>query len=118
MLTQPLQATVVKGIEFTTLPTPESLPSSYRTAIEEQSSTAFNPGWSFYLAIISICTVIIVVALDATSLSIALPIISQDLGGTGIEASWSGTSFLVASTVFQPNFASMSHIFGRKPLVC
>src|SRR5580700_9723940 len=28
----------------------------------------------------------------------------------------SGTSFLLTSTVFQPAFASMSHIFGRKPV--
>lgn len=78
----------------------------------------FKPGRRLYGAIISLCTVILVVALDATSLSVALPIVSQDLGGTAIEAFWSGTSFLLTSTVFQPNFASLSHIFGRKPLVC
>lgn len=77
----------------------------------------FKPGRRLYGAIISLCTVILVVALDATSLSVALPIVSQDLGGTAIEAFWSGTSFLLTSTVFQPNFASLSHIFGRKPLV-
>ena len=37
--------------------------------------------------------------------------------GTAIEAFWSGTSFLLASTVFQPSFASFSHIFGRKPMI-
>ena len=37
--------------------------------------------------------------------------------GTAIEAFWSGTSFLLCSTVFQPSFASFSHIFGRKPMV-
>jgi MFS family permease len=56
-------------------------------------------------------------ALDATSLSVALPIIAQKLKGTAIEAFWSGTSFLLTSTVFQPSYASFSHIFGRKPLV-
>ena len=39
---------------------------------------------------------------------------AQKLGGTAIEAFWSGTSFLLASTVFQPVWASTSHIFGRK----
>jgi MFS family permease len=39
------------------------------------------------------------------------------LKGTAIEAFWSGTSFLLASTVFQPNYASLSSIFGRRPLV-
>ena len=42
-------------------------------------------------------------ALDATSLSVALPIIAQKLKGTAIEAFWSGTSFLLTSTVFQVN---------------
>ncbi|KAL2863132.1 major facilitator superfamily domain-containing protein [Aspergillus lucknowensis] len=51
-------------------------------------------------------------ALDATSLSVAIPTIADDLGGTSIEAFWSGTSFLVASTVFQPVFTMCSEIFG------
>ena len=38
------------------------------------------------------------------------------LGGSAIEAFWSGTSFHLTSTVFQPIIGSFSHIFGRKPL--
>jgi MFS family permease len=64
-----------------------------------------------------ILTSTIQAALDATSLSVALPIIAQKLKGTAIEAFWCGTSFLLTSTVFQPSYASFSHIFGRKPLV-
>ncbi|KAE8406548.1 major facilitator superfamily domain-containing protein [Aspergillus pseudonomiae] len=52
-------------------------------------------------------------ALDATSLSVALPRIAKELNGTAIEAFWSGTSFLVTSTVFQPIICSVSDIFGR-----
>ena len=59
----------------------------------------------------------LVVALDATSLSVALPTIAQKLRGSAIEAFWSGTSFLLCSTVFQPAFGSFSNIFGRKPLI-
>ena len=44
-------------------------------------------------------------------------IIADNLGGTAIEAFWAGTSFLLTSTVFQPTFASFSHIFGRKPVL-
>lgn len=89
-----------------------------KSPINDQNKSDFRPGWRLYSALFSLCTVILVVALDATSLSVALPIISHELGGTAIEAFWSGTSFLLTSTVFQPNFASLSHIFGRKPLVC
>uniref|UniRef100_UPI001C2FF39C MFS transporter n=1 Tax=Pantoea sp. GbtcB22 TaxID=2824767 RepID=UPI001C2FF39C len=34
--------------------------------------------------------------------------------GTATEAFWAGTSFLVASCVFQPIFSLASDIFGRK----
>ncbi|KAL9114127.1 MAG: hypothetical protein Q9227_001899 [Pyrenula ochraceoflavens] len=74
----------------------------------------FRPGWKFALAMIAIMTVTLAGALDATSLSVALPIMAKKLGGTAIEAFWSGTSFLLASTAFQPPWASFSHIFGRK----
>jgi MFS family permease len=62
----------------------------------------------------SICIITLAAALDATSLSIALPIITEKLRGTAIEAFWSGTSFLVTSAVFQPVIAGLSHVFGRK----
>jgi len=42
---------------------------------------------------------------------------ASELQGTAIEAFWTGTSFLLTSTVFQPFFASLSHIIGRKPII-
>ncbi|KAL4736684.1 major facilitator superfamily domain-containing protein [Aspergillus similis] len=69
------------------------------------------------MAFFTLSVLTLMVALDGTSISVALPIITQHLKGTAIEAFWSGTSFLLASTVFQPNFASLSSIFGRRPLV-
>jgi MFS family permease len=44
-------------------------------------------------------------------------IIAAALHGSAIEAFWSGTSFLLTSTVFQPVLGSFSHIFGRKALI-
>ncbi|MCJ1286182.1 hypothetical protein MMC26_005527 [Xylographa opegraphella] len=78
---------------------------------------AFKPGRDFLFAFISICIITLAAALDATSLSIALPIITGKLNGTAIEAFWAGTSFLLTSAVFQPVIAGLSHIFGRKNLV-
>ncbi|OJJ61486.1 hypothetical protein ASPSYDRAFT_148280 [Aspergillus sydowii CBS 593.65] len=69
------------------------------------------------LAFFTLSVLTLMVAIDGTSISVALPIITKDLKGTAIEAFWSGTSFLLSSTVFQPNFASLSGIFGRRPLV-
>lgn len=81
------------------------------------STPEFKPSYRFYLAFVTLSVITLAAALDATSLSVALPIIASKLHGTAIEAFWSGTSFLLTSTVFQPNYASFSHIFGRKPLV-
>ena len=36
----------------------------------------FNPGWRFYTSFISLCIITLAVALDATSLSVALPVIA------------------------------------------
>ncbi|EFW17884.1 MFS multidrug transporter [Coccidioides posadasii str. Silveira] len=70
-----------------------------------------------WLVFMTLATLTLMVALDGTSISVALPIIASKLHGTAIEAFWSGTSFLLCSTVFQPTFASLSNIFGRKPLI-
>ncbi|EMD88373.1 hypothetical protein COCHEDRAFT_1109415 [Bipolaris maydis C5] len=59
----------------------------------------------------------LMVALDATSLAVALPVITKALAGSAVEAFWSGTSFLLASTVFQPILGSFSSVFGRKPII-
>jgi hypothetical protein len=83
-------------------------------SLENEGAPAFQPTRSFMLAFASICIVTLAAALDATSLSIALPIITAKLKGSAIEAFWAGTSFLLTSAVFQPVIAGLSHVFGRK----
>ncbi|KAL8938260.1 MAG: hypothetical protein Q9211_003289 [Gyalolechia sp. 1 TL-2023] len=83
----------------------------------EGSEQQWTPSVRLYLAFATLSVITMMVALDGTSLSVALPLISDRLGGTAIEAFWSGTSFLLCSTIFQPSFASFSHIFGRKPMI-
>ncbi|KAG4443606.1 hypothetical protein IFR05_000883 [Cadophora sp. M221] len=83
----------------------------------EEPQPVFKPTRGFILAFSSICIITVAAALDATSLSIALPIITEKLNGTAIEAFWSGTSFLLTSAVFQPVIAGLSHVFGRKELM-
>ena len=60
---------------------------------------------------------ILMVALDGESISVALPTIAERLNGSALEAFWAGTSFLLASLVFQPSYTALSHIFGRMPLI-
>lgn len=82
-----------------------------------EAKIEFKPSTAFILAFSSICLITLAAALDATSLSIALPIITAKLGGSAIEAFWSGTSFLLTSAVSQPVIAGLSHVFGRKELI-
>jgi hypothetical protein len=104
--------------------TGSSIESQSITEVKEAASSAplpkatpeFKPGPRLYLAFLSLCIITLAAAFDATSLSIALPIITIKLHGTAIEAFWSGTSFLVTATVFQPVIAALSHSFGRKPV--
>lgn len=102
---------------------------------EAVEQAEFKPGWRFYTAFNSLCVVFFASTLDGTSLSVALPVgppipsscytaltaqsqtISEKLNTTAIQAFWAGTSFLLATTVFQPTFASLSHSFGRKPIL-
>ncbi|KAL2865207.1 major facilitator superfamily-domain-containing protein [Aspergillus lucknowensis] len=103
----------------TSLAEPDVASSGQATPVpkNEAVETEFRLGRRGILVFLTLTVLTLMVALDGTSISVALPIITRDLKGTAIEAFWSGTSFLLASTVFQPNFASLSGIFGRRPLV-
>lgn len=100
--------------------TPAIITKTVSTLEFVDNKPVFKPGRDFLLAFIALCTLTLAVAFDATTLSVALPQISVALNGTALEAFWSGTSFLLATTVFQPTLASLSNIFGRKyvSLVC
>ena len=108
----------------TTLQTSSSSTSLTQNA-DDINDTETNPtpeptftiSTRFLLAFASLAILTLMVALDGTSISVALPVIAKALNGTAIEAFWAGTSFLLAATVFQPNFASFSHIFGRMPVI-
>jgi hypothetical protein len=92
----------------------EQAPTATGKMADAGSKPAFRASRPFILAFVSLCVVVLAIAFDATSLSVALPIMTVALGGTAIQAFWAGTSFLLASTVLQPSIASLSNIFGRK----
>ncbi|KAJ5659741.1 hypothetical protein N7507_006192 [Penicillium longicatenatum] len=80
----------------------------------EKEEIKWRPDWRLKCIFRIIGLLNFVTAVDATSISVSLPTISHDLGGTATEAFWAGTSFLLASCVFQPIFSLASDIFGRK----
>ncbi|KAF1836731.1 MFS general substrate transporter [Decorospora gaudefroyi] len=99
------------------IPQPQPSSDSASGSLTAPDREKFQPGWRFLAAFGSLCILTLMSALDATSISVALPIMAKALGGSAIEAFWSGTSFLLTSTVFQPVIGSFSHIFGRKALI-
>ncbi|EMD86634.1 hypothetical protein COCHEDRAFT_1146356 [Bipolaris maydis C5] len=99
------------------LPVSEPVSEAASEQVDAVEAEKFQPGWRFIAAFGSLCIITLMAALDATSISVALPIMARALGGSAIEAFWSGTSFLLTSTVFQPVIGSFSHIFGRKALI-
>ncbi|TGZ76359.1 MFS general substrate transporter [Ascodesmis nigricans] len=107
-----------------TIPIPTSSQTSITGTSEKPSPSSpepeapeWRPTTRLYIILVTMCVVTLAAALDATSLSVALPIIAEKLKGSAIEAFWAGTSFLLCSTVFQPSFANLSNIFGRKPII-
>lgn len=82
---------------------------------EEGNGPPFKPTMKFYMAFVAISSLTLAAALDATSLSIALPALTGDLNGTALQSFWTGTAFFLASSIIMPIFAALSHIFGRKP---
>ncbi|KAL6719143.1 hypothetical protein ACLMJK_003380 [Lecanora helva] len=82
---------------------------------KEAAVVPFNPGYRFYMAFSSLAVLAMMVSLDGTSVSVALPKLAESLHGSAIEAFWTGTSFLLSSSIFQPPLAALSHIFGRMP---
>ncbi|KAH8650274.1 MFS multidrug transporter-like protein [Tricladium varicosporioides] len=82
---------------------------------KEEQPVSIKRGWRFYGTFGTLALLNLICAIDATILSVALPTIATDLKGTtAIQAFWVGTSFLLCSTVFQPSWASFSHISGRR----
>ncbi|EWC44586.1 hypothetical protein DRE_06667 [Drechslerella stenobrocha 248] len=91
--------------------------STMHTSSDSTAPPAFKLDWRILLAFITLMVITLAAALDATIISVALPIMARELKGTAVEAFWTGTSFLLASTVVQPIFGSFCHIFGRKQSV-
>jgi MFS family permease len=116
---KPLEGEIAAPPQTTTEPVSSSSSSILSTTPKQDASAAvpFKPTTRLVLAFAALAVLTLMVALDGTSISVALPTIADKLDGSALEAFWAGTSFLLAATVFQPSFASLSHIFGRMPMI-
>jgi EmrB/QacA subfamily drug resistance transporter len=68
------------------------------------------------LAMMGLCFVLVMVALDQTVIGTALPTIVAELNGFDLYA-WVGTSYLLTSVITVPIFGKLGDEHGRKPFV-
>jgi EmrB/QacA subfamily drug resistance transporter len=68
------------------------------------------------LAMLGLCFVLVMVALDQTVISTALPTVVSELNGFDLYA-WVGTSYLLTSVITIPIFGKLGDEHGRKPFV-
>lgn len=69
---------------------------------------------SFNLSILLLGIIGFLVALDANSLAVALPIIGNELEGSTLETFWAGIAFTLAVAITQPVYSTISDVVGRK----
>lgn len=53
---------------------------------------------------------------NASTLTVALPVVAHDLSGTPTQASWILLSYMLTTTVLIPVFGRMADLFGRRSL--
>ncbi|KAF1977760.1 MFS general substrate transporter, partial [Bimuria novae-zelandiae CBS 107.79] len=73
--------------------------------------------WRFYATGVCLALVNLVMAWDATAISIALPTIAVALNGSSVSTFWLGISFFIAATAFIPLYSVFAEIFGRKAVL-
>ncbi|CAD6446131.1 2b786199-f3c9-4435-9480-7ab88f4ac46b [Sclerotinia trifoliorum] len=84
--------------------------------VVENSSPANVKTWRYWGVIIALCIVSLLVALEGTVVSTALPSITKELGG-GETYVWVINAYFLSSTAFQPLYGQTANIFGRRWLI-
>ncbi|KAF2198587.1 MFS general substrate transporter [Delitschia confertaspora ATCC 74209] len=82
----------------------------------KKEETAPNRGIKFYLIIFALNIAQVLVALEGTVTSTALPSIIAQLGG-GASYVWTTSGYFLASTVLLPLYGQMADILGRRVLI-
>ena len=79
-----------------------------------QANTASpKKGFKFWLVLFSMCTCLFLSALELSSVSTALPTITNDLHVS--QFTWVGTAYSLAAAVFHPMSGGLAQTYGRRP---
>ncbi len=71
--------------------------------------------WRFWMIFVSVCVTTLLVAIDLSIVSTALPTIAIDLNADELFV-WVANAYVLASTAVQPLFGQAANIFGRRSL--
>ncbi|KAJ5201678.1 uncharacterized protein N7498_006341 [Penicillium cinerascens] len=104
------------GFSVFPIPYPVVPKEEGKTQSEEQSpiDTKNKKPLSFHLSFFGMLVMVFIVSLDTTTLAVATPVITHDLGGTTLESFWASICFMLAVSVVQPLYMSTSDVLGRK----
>ncbi|KAJ4297665.1 hypothetical protein N0V90_005559 [Kalmusia sp. IMI 367209] len=105
---------ISRGISFESMP--KSRPQ-LKKEVRHFRGVSLEVDWRFYATGVCLALVNLVMAWDATAISIALPTIAVALHGPAVNTFWLGISFLVTATAFIPLFSAFAEIFGRKAML-
>src|SRR5471030_1831507 len=83
---------------------------------EHHSAGQVLPFRESLMAMLGVCFVTMLVALDQTVVGTALPTVVAELNGFDLYA-WVGTSYLLTSVITVPIFGKLGDEHGRKPFV-
>ncbi|KAK4215782.1 major facilitator superfamily domain-containing protein [Rhypophila decipiens] len=85
--------------------------------VGEDDGATWKAGKQELIILSTMAALNVILALDATVLVPALPMLSRELDGTATETFWAGTSYLLANAVFIPFLGSVSDILGRQSVL-
>lgn len=103
------------GKEITVPPTIERASDMSDQEAAMASSPKVSKGWRFWLIFVAVCVATLVVAVDVSIISTALPTIAEDLHSAELFV-WVANAYVLATTVVQPIYGQMANIFGRRSL--
>lgn len=103
------------GKENTVLPTVEPASDMSDQEAAMASPPKVSKGWRFWLIFVAVCVATLVVAVDVSIISTALPTIAEDLHSAELFV-WVANAYVLATTVVQPIYGQMANIFGRRSL--
>lgn len=69
---------------------------------------------SFYMTLLCLALLALIVAWDTTALSVAIPVIAEQLQATTLEAFFASIAFTLAVAISQPLYLAISDAIGRK----